>query len=671
MDYLQDSDKYLEEIDLRYYLGLVWRYLWLIILALVLGIGAGYGISRLQSPVYEAKTQVMVTRSSSQQSVTDLTQALNTQQLTQTYAEILSQDWLRQIVSQRTGVEITKDQIKIKTTTNAPIIYISVEHSDPGTAVKIADTLVEVLIEQNNLIQAGRYSEAEESLNLQISEMEKKIADVQAELEKSRETTYRQQLQDAQNNIETARSKLFEILEQLAQVKAIGTTEQAQFLLQNAQAQRDYLLGQGDSASEQNSQKIQDLEQYIRWLTPLTQPGAIQSTIDNLEKQRDEQQALLASYQEAYNRLLNTNVAEITSQDIKELENTLSLYQQIYLNLLSNRENVRLQKLQNMPNVVQIFRAIPSDAPIRPRPLLNMGIGAATGLFLALAIIFLRDALDTTVHSKEDIERKVGLPVLGMIAKIEDTRDASQPYVDYKPRSPIAETFRKLRTNLEFASVDAPLKLIIVTSALPSEGKTTISLNLAAIYAQGGKRVAVVDADMRKPMLHRVAGLSNRMGLSDLFRSDMPIKEIMRSPNGNERLYLITSGKLPPNPSELLASMRMGQILENLLKMVDVVIIDTPPMLVAADAQILAARSDGVLIVAEPYRTPIESLQASVEALRRVNARVLGVVFNRVPPQDHYYSYYYYHEYKEKEDDHNSRGDARPTLFNPKKETRN
>jgi succinoglycan biosynthesis transport protein ExoP len=671
VDYLQDSDKYLEEIDLRYYLGLVWRYLWLIILALVLGIGAGYGISRLQSPVYEAKTQVMVTRSSSQQSVTDLTQALNTQQLTQTYAEILSQDWLRQIVSQRTGVEITKDQIKIKTTTNAPIIYISVEHSDPGTAVKIADTLVEVLIEQNNLIQAGRYSEAEESLNLQISEMEKKIADVQAELEKSRETTYRQQLQDAQNNIETARSKLFEILEQLAQVKAIGTTEQAQFLLQNAQAQRDYLLGQGDSASEQNSQKIQDLEQYIRWLTPLTQPGAIQSTIDNLEKQRDEQQALLASYQEAYNRLLNTNVAEITSQDIKELENTLSLYQQIYLNLLSNRENVRLQKLQNMPNVVQIFRAIPSDAPIRPRPLLNMGIGAATGLFLALAIIFLRDALDTTVHSKEDIERKVGLPVLGMIAKIDDTRDASQPYVDYKPRSPIAETFRKLRTNLEFASVDAPLKLIIVTSALPSEGKTTISLNLAAIYAQGGKRVAVVDADMRKPMLHRVAGLSNRMGLSDLFRSDMPIKEIMRSPNGNERLYLITSGKLPPNPSELLASMRMGQILENLLKMVDVVIIDTPPMLVAADAQILAARSDGVLIVAEPYRTPIESLQASVEALRRVNARVLGVVFNRVPPQDHYYSYYYYHEYKEKEDDHNSRGDARPTLFNPKKETRN
>lgn len=669
MDYLQDSDKYLEEIDLRYYLGLVWRYLWLIILALVLGIGAGYGISRLQSPVYEAKTQVMVTRSSSQQSVTDLTQALNTQQLTQTYAEILSQDWLRQIVSQRTGVEITKDQIKIKTTTNAPIIYISVEHSDPGTAVKIADTLVEVLIEQNNLIQAGRYSEAEESLNLQISEMEKKIADVQAELEKSRETTYRQQLQDAQNNIETARSKLFEILEQLAQVKAIGTTEQAQFLLQNAQAQRDYLLGQGDSASEQNSQKIQDLEQYIRWLTPLTQPGAIQSTIADLEKQRDEQQALLATYQEAYNRLLNTNVAEITSQDIKELENTLSLYQQIYLNLLSNRENVRLQKLQNMPNVVQIFRAIPSDAPIRPRPLLNMGIGAAAGLFLALAIIFLRDALDTTVHSKEDIERKVGLPVLGMIAKIEDTRDASQPYVDYKPRSPIAETFRKLRTNLEFASVDAPLKMIIVTSALPSEGKTTISLNLAAIYAQGGKRVAVIDADMRKPMLHRVAGLSNRMGLSDLFRSDMPIKEIMRSPNGNERLYLITSGKLPPNPSELLASMRMGQILENLLNMVDLVIIDTPPMLVAADAQILAARSDGVLIVAEPYRTPIESLQASVEALRRVNARVLGVVFNRVPPQDHYYSYYYYREYKES--DHNSRGDVKLTLFSSKKETRN
>ncbi|WP_322806319.1 polysaccharide biosynthesis tyrosine autokinase [Thermanaerothrix sp.] len=671
MDYLQDSDSYLEEIDLRYYLGLVWRYLWLVVLALVLGAGAGYGISQLQSPVYEAKTQVMVTRSSSQQSVTDLTQTLNTQQLTQTYAELLSQDWLRQIVSQRTGVEITKDQIKIKTTTNAPIIYISVEHSDPGTAVKIANTLVEVLIEQNNSIQAGRYSEAEESLNLQISEMEKKIADVQAELEKSRESTYQKQLQDAQNNIETARSKLFEVLEQLAQIKAIGTTAQAQYLLQNAQAQREYLQGQGGTSSEQTSKQIQDLDQYIAWLTPLAQPGAIESKIADLEKQRDEQQALLSSYQEAYNRLLNANVAEITSQEIKELENTLSLYQQIYLNLLSNRENVRLQKLQNMPNVVQIFPAIASDAPIRPRPLLNMGIGGAAGLFLALAIIFLRDALDTTVHSKEDLERKVGLPVLGMIAKIEDTRDAGQPYVDHKPRSPIAETFRKLRTNLEFASVDTPLKLIVVTSALPSEGKTTIALNLAAIYAQGGKRVAVVDADLRKPMLHRITGLSNRIGLTDLFRSDMPMKEILRNPNGNERLYLITSGKLPPNPGELLASMRMGQILEHLSNLVDLIILDTPPMLVAADAQILAARSDGVLIVAEPYRTPIESLKASVEALRRVNARVLGAVFNRVPPQDHYYSYYYYREYKEKEDDYNNRRNAKPTLFSPKKETHN
>ncbi len=198
----------------------------------------------------------------------------------------------------------------------------------------------------------------------------------------------------------------------------------------------------------------------------------------------------------------------------------------------------------------------------------------------------------TAIKTPEDVERQLDLPVLGFVAEMQyKSSSPEEVYVARQPRSPVSEAFRSLRTNLEFASVQKPIRTLIVTSPGPAEGKTTVAVNLAAIIALSGKRVALVDADLRRPMVHKLLGLPNRDGLSTLFRGHEGVHTVFRSKLELPHLMVITSGSLPPNPAELLGSERMVQILEELSALVDVVVIDTPPSLVA-DAQILSARVD-------------------------------------------------------------------------------
>lgn len=680
----------IETIDLRRYLLLLWRYLWLLLLALVLGSSVAFFLSRYQTPIYEARTQVMVARPTSQQSMTDLTQALNTQQLTQTYVELLSQDWIRNEVARRVGGEIKKSQVAIKMATNTPLIYITVEDPDPLRAKQIADTFVEVLIEQNAEIQAGRYNEAEANLNVQIEEMEKKLADVQQQLNAAKAAAYQKRLEEAWRDVENTRANVQSLQIEIQRLKNLRSSWNAKLLLDKAQKEKEQLLkllteqsqqytqlqsetsdpssyadpiawemlyGEmlklGDTI-EKEKQRVDELDREIKWLTPLIEPDGIARAIADRETQLAQQQTLLVSYQEVYNRLLVSNKSDVTNDEVVNLEKSLSMYQQIYLGLLSSRETVRLQRMQNMPNVVQVVSAIPSEEPVRPNIWLNTVLGGVSTLGLTIFFIFLREALDVSIRSRDDVEQRLGVPVLGGIGFIEkDGMDTPGPYVEHEPRSPIAEAFRMLRTNLEFSGIDRPLRVVLVTSVSPSEGKTTVAANLAAIFAQGGKQTVLIDADLRRPSIHRLFGVSNRKGLSELFLHGLSVQQVLRSWDGNEKLHLITSGSLPPNPAELLASERMKQILNELGAIADLVVIDAPPMLVS-DTQILASRCDGVLIVAEPGRSRMDALAAAVEQLKRVNARLLGIIFNRLPKHEasywgNYryrdYNYHYYREY--------------------------
>jgi non-specific protein-tyrosine kinase len=207
------------------------------------------------------------------------------------------------------------------------------------------------------------------------------------------------------------------------------------------------------------------------------------------------------------------------------------------------------------------------------------------------------------------------------------------------PRSPVAEAFRQLRTSIQFASPDRPIRSLLLTSTGPEEGKTTTLANLAVAFAQAGSRVIMVDADLRRPGLHKLFGLKNQVGLTTLVVGD-PEQEVPLFETGVENLWLLPSGPLPPNPAELLASRRMAEVMERLAKAADYVLYDSPPVLAVTDAAILASRVDGVLLVLQAGRTRREFARRAKAALEKVNARILGTVLTGVKPERTLQAYY-------------------------------
>jgi len=214
--------------------------------------------------------------------------------------------------------------------------------------------------------------------------------------------------------------------------------------------------------------------------------------------------------------------------------------------------------------------------------------------------------------------------------------------VHENPKSPAAEAYRSLRTNIQFSAVDEQIRTLMVTSAGPSEGKSTTASNLAATYAQADQKVLVIDADLRKPTAHHTFSASNRFGLTHVLTSRCQPHEVITE-TYIDNLYLMPSGLIPPNPSELLASNRMKQLLEDLKASFDMVIIDTPPLLAVADAQIVSTRVDGVVMVVDSGKVKINMAQKAKEKLDLVNARVLGVVLNNIKKSGNEEYYYYYY----------------------------
>lgn len=213
-----------------------------------------------------------------------------------------------------------------------------------------------------------------------------------------------------------------------------------------------------------------------------------------------------------------------------------------------------------------------------------------------------------------------------------------------EPRSAIAKAFRTLRANLKFASVNHPLRTILITRPEPGSGKTTLATNLALIIAHGGKKALPLDGGLRRPRIHQLLGLHQGMGMSDLFRERADVDSTIQLRGENKELSVVCSGSPPPNPAELLASKKMGSILAELRDLADILVIDCPPVLVS-DAAILAAQVDGVVLVARPGRSTAEAMEALMEQLHRADAHVIGIVLNRIPLKGG--NYYYYRNYQQ------------------------
>lgn len=332
-------------------------------------------------------------------------------------------------------------------------------------------------------------------------------------------------------------------------------------------------------------------------------------------------------------------ISNLQSQ-INTLQDKISTWQSTYTQFLMYLEGGEV----NYITIVE--QAQIPYVPISPNVSMNVMMAVFTAVAMALGAAFLIEYIDDTIKTPEDIERTVPLITLGAIVRIVDEERSQPPVSARTPRAQVVEAYRALRTNLQFSMVEKPIQSLVVTSPNPVEGKSTTVANLAVVMAQSGMSTILVDADLRRPTLHRKFNLPNA-GLTTalLAEQGQSVREFLQE-TSVENLRVLTSGSIPPNPAELMVSSRMRQLIKTLEEEADIVLFDTPPALAVADAAILAAQIGGIVLVVDAGRTRRNLLKRAVESLERTGTPILGVVINRLTSRTGgYYYYQYYQQY--------------------------
>lgn len=289
-----------------------------------------------------------------------------------------------------------------------------------------------------------------------------------------------------------------------------------------------------------------------------------------------------------------------------------------------------------------ISEAQPPKQPINKNSMSNVLAGLAIGLVIGIALAFLREYLDDSVKTKEDLESAAALTVVGIVPALTDwkKREATPLISLVQPRSPAAEAYRSVRTSVEFLSLDQPIGSLQVTSALAAEGKTSTLANLAVTFARAGQRVIVLCCDLRRPRVHEFFGLSNRVGFTSVLLGDAPIASVIQPADRELPIGLVASGPLPPNPAELLASNRAVDAIEELDRRCDLLLIDSPPVLPVTDGLVISGLVDAVLLVASAGSSTKRGVRRATELLRQVDAPLIGAILNGAQSKLEYgYSY--------------------------------
>ena len=379
----------------------------------------------------------------------------------------------------------------------------------------------------------------------------------------------------------------------------------------------------------------------------------IKTQLDDLEIKINETRDEITKKQADLANLFSARQIADTQTQIAGLQTKLSTLQANYAALLSNTQ-------QGAVNTISVIEpAQLPHSPIGPNKPATILLAAVIGFILAAGAAFLLEYLDDSLKNPDDVQKILGLTTLGAIPVMEETATRGELAVVASSHSMASEAFRVLRTNLRFAGVDRPLQTILITSPAPSEGKSLTVANLGAALAQAGERVILVDADLHRPRLHRLFGLRNNRGITSALLEEHPDPDGLLQDTTVPGLQVLTSGPLPPNASELLGSAHMRELLSQLSRQADVLLLDSPPATALADAAVLATQTDGVLLVLDAGNTRREAARRASEALGRVNARVVGAILNRLPTSGGgYYYYYYYHARYHSGDDHKPGGDA-------------
>ncbi len=444
---------------------------------------------------------------------------------------------------------------------------------------------------------------------------------------------------------DTTGSVSLETVNRLAAIQAVSTNAAIAFQLQNLLKLYDDRRSAtaGTLGLREDNPSVQALDQRIQRAGRALREGA-RATTDGIR-------ANIAAL-DAWTKSLRADLAKFPGKEtrIGQLELDASLYNDTYRYLTTQLQAAQLASATIAPytQVVE-FATVASRVGITTRQ--RVVVGLLVGLFLGVVIAFFLEYLDQTIKSPSDVERALGIPVLGLIPL--DARGTRQGPNGRRrggivlisraaPDDPTSEAYRALRTNVTYVSAEQrALQLICVTSPGPGEGKSTTAANLAITLAQQGAHVLLADADLRRPLVHRAFNLVQEPGLTDILVGATTLREAIR-PNVIPGLDVLPGGALPPNPSELLGSEAMHRLLGELRSQYDTVVFDTPPALAVTDATVLGTSTDAVILVVRVGETDSVAAQRAVDVFRKVQARIAGSVLNGVQKTHDRYYYYYY-----------------------------
>src|ERR1700728_731432 len=584
-----------------------------------------------------------------------------------------------------------RGNLKVTLAPNSHIIKVSFRSPDKDLTANVVNTLMSTYTENNFKSRFDSTMQASDWLS-------KQLVDLQMKVETSQEKLVRYQKEheilgiDEQQNITTAKldemnkaltpaesERMYkESISRLVQAGDANTIAAAASTLDAAGAGNQ----SGNALLEVLRAKQADLKIQAAELNTQFGPSYPKlAQLNNQLKEVDDQ--LLAETQKVGGKIKGQYMAalqresmlhdalEKQKQEANKLNESAIEYSLLKRDLDTNRQLYEglLKKLKeagvsaglrsNNFRIVDVAR-VPT-APVEPNIPRNLSFAFMLGLTSGVGLAFLLEGLDSTVRTTEQAQMISGLPPLGMIplgsrsaregptAKrlvIATSKEAVELITQVRRQSQMAESYRALRTSLLLSNLGAPPKVIMVTSALPQEGKTTTSINCAVVLAQKGIRVLLIDADLRRPSIHKTLGMGPRSGLSNVLTGSATLQTAITRSSILPNLDVLPAGTPPPNPAELLASTNMREVLIQLREQYDHIVIDTPPSLSVTDAVVLSPRADAIVLVIRSGQTTKQALRRSRDILMQVNAKVSGVLLNAVDLSSP--DYYYYYEYQGK-----------------------
>jgi len=526
--------------------------------------------------------------------------------------------------------------------------------------------------------------------------MEQQLDELKAKVEKSQQALVDYERQNAIVNVSDKQNVLEQRLSDLSKDLTVAESDRSQKeslynLVRSTGGQVAFIAQNG--LLEKLEEKLADLKaQYVGALGQYgpnfpkvvrlrEQLSEIQSLIDR------ERQRIVAQIRNDYlaalgrEKLLAASVAREKTEvgrlnqlliQHNILKREFDTNQQLYDSLLQRLKDATVSAGLRATNIHVVDTALPSTVPVRPKKLLNLTIGLMVGLLLGITLAFVQEGLDHSIKTAEDVERLLDLPSLAIIPAADSGGSRQYPLLRSRnptstkngsvglavlkqPASALAESYRTLRTSILFSTAPLPPQTLLVTSSQPGEGKTCTSINLSLTLAQrGGRRVLLVDADLRKPEIARTLGLANEKGLSGILTGANSLDEALQQTGTVSNLWVLPAGPHPPNPAELLSSSSMQGVLALLERRFEHIVVDSPPLLMVTDATILSTLVDGVILVVESGVTSRRALGRAYRTIKIAGGRVLGAVLNKVNFRQTGYDYGYYRGYLESSDGQDS-----------------